>query len=133
MYLKLRYTINSIIFSFSFFSSLFSCHSNSESTIEYSAKKNTTSDSLSSTLNLHSPDFKLDIFKNSDSSYGYSVRQNNKNFIIQKSIPAIMGNKGFDDKRDAERCGLLIIEKLKKNIWPPSISLNEIDSLKIKY
>ncbi len=62
-------------------------------------------------------------------TYGYDILSNNKVMIHQPNIPAVSGNVGFKDKKDAEKVAKFVIYKLNKNIMPPSVTPQEIDSL----
>jgi hypothetical protein len=77
-------------------------------------------------------EFTSKIITIADSAFGYQILKNNKVYIHQPYIPVITGNHHFKTKRDAESCCNLVILKLNKGIVPPTILLNELDSLKIK-
>jgi hypothetical protein len=66
---------------------------------------------------------------NDDYSFGYQILKNGKLMIDQKNIPAIQGTKGFSLKVDAERTANFALEKIKKGAFPPTISIEELDSL----
>ena len=67
-----------------------------------------------------------------ESGWAYDILVNQKTFIHQECIPAINCKKAFYSKNDASKTGKLVIEKLKKGEIP-TISINELDSLKIRY
>lgn len=66
-------------------------------------------------------------------TYGYDILVNSKLLIHQPSIPGIAGSKGFATKAAAEKAARLVIKKLQQGIMPPTITIAELDSLKIKY
>ncbi|NTW32333.1 MAG: DUF4907 domain-containing protein [Bacteroidetes bacterium] len=70
-------------------------------------------------------------FMNNESikSWGYNIFIDGKQYIRQPNIPALNGNRGFADEESAKKIAGLVIIKIKKNILPPSISINELDSL----
>ncbi len=68
---------------------------------------------------------------NSD-EWGFDIMVNDKKYIHQPVIPAIIGNSPFRSKEDALKVGALMKYKICNNMMPPSISVNELDSLKIK-
>ncbi len=72
------------------------------------------------------------IIEAQEQTFGYDIFQNNRIFIHQLSVPAISGNKGFPTKTDAEKVAILVVQKLRQNIMPPTISKSELDSLHIK-
>lgn len=72
------------------------------------------------------------IFQNPDLSYGYDIFRNGKKIVHQPNVPGIAGNAGFAQKDDAVKMANLVVFKVEKNIMPPTVTLKEIDSLKIK-
>jgi hypothetical protein len=68
-----------------------------------------------------------------DKGYGYDILMNGKPYIHQPYIPAVQGNQAFTTIEDAQKMGNFVNYKIKKNINPPSVSVKELDSLKIKY
>jgi hypothetical protein len=64
--------------------------------------------------------------------WGYNILVGHKIFIHQEAIPAIAGNKVFTSREDAEKTANLVIGKIV-NKKVPSITINEIDSLHIRY
>ena len=52
-----------------------------------------------------------------------------KIYIHQPNIPAIMGNNGFSSEEQARAAGEFIVSKIMKNILPPSVTAEELDSL----
>ncbi|MEN9440383.1 MAG: hypothetical protein RLZ33_459 [Bacteroidota bacterium] len=69
--------------------------------------------------------------ENPDQSFGYQILKDGKLMIDQKNIPAIQGNRGFSSKSDAEKIANFAIDKIKKGAFPPTISVEELDSLGI--
>jgi len=78
------------------------------------------------------PLYTLDVLQNDSGAWYYQILKDQKTFIIQKSIPAIAGNKAFIDSLQAAKVGNLMIYKLSKGVFPPAISNNDLDSLQIK-
>ena len=75
--------------------------------------------------------YSLKVMQNDTGAWYYHILKNQKTLIIQKSIPAIAGNKAFVDSIQAAKVGRLMIHKLSGGIFPPGISLQELDSLQI--
>jgi hypothetical protein len=63
--------------------------------------------------------------------FGYDIFLHNKLLIHQPTIPGISGLKGFRNKEDAVKVAILVINKLKKNIFPPTVSQEEMQKLNI--
>lgn len=72
----------------------------------------------------------IQIFK-VQSGWGYDIYIMGTKYIHQETIPAINSNKPFKVKKDAEKIAELVKFKIKKSILPPSITINELDSLGI--
>src|SRR6266566_7308417 len=64
-------------------------------------------------------------------TYGYDVFADGKLMIHQTSAPALPGNEGFKTKEDATKVALLVIEKIKKDEMPPTISIDEMKQLNV--
>lgn len=65
--------------------------------------------------------------------YGFDIYQDGKMMIHQNSIPAIQGNKAFATEEDAKAVGALMLYKVSHGIMPPTVSVEDLDSLGIKY
>ena len=61
--------------------------------------------------------------------FGYDIFRNNTLFIHQPTIPAVGGNTGFGSVEKAEKTAKLMLYKIINNIMPPSVSIQELDSL----
>jgi len=61
--------------------------------------------------------------------WGYQILNNDKLYINQPHIPSMQGNMGFKSKENALTTADYIIHKLENNIFPPTISPQELDSL----
>lgn len=64
--------------------------------------------------------------------FGYNILVDGKIMVHQPNIPAVMGNRGFDTDEDASKTAALVSFKLKNNIMPPSVTIQELDSIGIK-
>jgi hypothetical protein len=75
--------------------------------------------------------FHTRIFQTELDQFGYDIYKDSVLVIHQPIIPGAQGNKGFASKEDANKTAKLIIYKLDHGIMPPSITVKELDSLKV--
>lgn len=92
---------------------------------------NSSTEETSENTNAVSSEEKYEVITtvNPDQTYGYQILKDGKLMIDQKNIPAIQGIQGFSSKKDAETTASFAIEKIKKGAFPPTISVDELDSL----
>jgi hypothetical protein len=79
--------------------------------------------------NKTAPEYTYLTVQNQNSEWGYQLFKDGQLMINQQNIPAVQGNKGFSSKNDAEKIARFILEKVKKGEFPPTISVEELDSL----
>lgn len=72
------------------------------------------------------------VFGDTSHGYGYDIMVNGALLIRQRFVPCIKGMKGFSSKRDASMVAALVIEKIKKGIMPPQVTIKEMNALKIE-
>lgn len=77
--------------------------------------------------------FEVAFFRNTDSTFGYAIKREAKVMVHQPNIPAVSGNSGFISQEEAGKVAALMVEKIEKKIMPPSVSVQELDSLGITY
>ena len=75
----------------------------------------------------------LKITDSQHTGFGFEILQGISPLIMQPHIPAIQGIKGFETKEQAAIIGNYMIYKINHGIMPPSISVQDLDSLKIVY
>ncbi|MBI5217954.1 MAG: DUF4907 domain-containing protein [Bacteroidia bacterium] len=68
-------------------------------------------------------------FKTDTLGWGYDIYIYKGLYVHQPHIPAINGNRGFNSEADARKVAELVVNKIRKNSMPPSVSINELDSL----
>ena len=49
--------------------------------------------------------------------------------INQEYIPAVQGNQCFSSQEDAQKVGDYVLDKIQKGAFPPTVSVEELDSL----
>jgi hypothetical protein len=91
--------------------------------------KEVLSDTKATTAATNSNEFSFLTIENTDGTWGYQLLKDGKLMIDQKNIPAIQGNRGFSTKEKAEIMGKFILVKVKNGGFPPTTSIEEMDSL----
>lgn len=66
-----------------------------------------------------------------DGGYGYDIYVDGNLFVHQTHIPAVPGVHPFATESDAWRAGSFAVEKMKQGIVPPTISVEELQSIGI--
>jgi hypothetical protein len=66
-----------------------------------------------------------------EGTFGYDIYSDGKKLIHQPTIPGATGTLGFRSKKDSEKVALLVIEKLKKKVMPPTVSQDELMRLQV--
>lgn len=93
--------------------------------------QSTTETEVSDNVKNNSPEYTIIAVEQPESGWGYQILQDGRLAIDQKHIPAIQGYKTFSSKEKAEITANFIVGKMKKGIFPPTISAEELDSLKV--
>jgi len=77
-----------------------------------------------------SKNLKYKVFQ-SGTGWGYDITDNDKVLIHQPRIPGMSGIHPFISSAEAGKVAGLAILKIKKGVFPPTITYSELDSLKI--
>jgi hypothetical protein len=77
------------------------------------------------------PPLKYKLIRSDSYGYGYNIFVGNTLYVHQPVIPCLAGNRGFKTKADARKVASLIIEKIRKGIIPPSVTISEMEKLRI--
>lgn len=65
--------------------------------------------------------------------WGYNISEKGKRIIDQQTIPGVPGNQGFRTSEEAQKVAELVIEKLEKGAFPPTVSEEELQKLGISW
>lgn len=63
------------------------------------------------------------------SGWGYDIYKNKKMIIHQPNIPSINSNQSFRTQIIAQKTAEMVIEKLINNVFPPSLTKEEVENL----
>ena len=83
-------------------------------------------------LSNNEPAFQYKIIQAPNNTWGYDILRDNKIFIHQPNRPGLPGMEGFIAKEDAIKVAQLVIAKIKKGEMPPTVSNEELKTLKLK-
>lgn len=64
-----------------------------------------------------------------NNTYGYNIIMGGRILIHQPNAPALPGVEGFKTQEDAQMVAEFVIEKIRRDDFPPSVSVRELDSL----
>lgn len=95
-----------------------------------SCEKNTKDYSFEKCV--QSQQLELKVF-NIENGWGFDIYRKGKLYVHQTNIPAINKSNHFFSEKNAANVGELMIRKICKNIFPPTISIEELDSLSVIY
>ena len=82
-------------------------------------------------LNATAEQWSFVTFMNSDETWGYQILKEGKLYINKPTIPAVQGNKGFKSEEAASKTAEFVILKLELGVMPPSVTIQELDSLNV--
>ena len=74
-------------------------------------------------------DLSIRIFPSTPTTFGYDILLYGRPFIHQPSIPGLPGNEGFTTRERARKVAELVLEKIRRNEMPPSVTPEELNRL----
>ncbi|KKQ34172.1 MAG: hypothetical protein US50_C0059G0005 [Candidatus Nomurabacteria bacterium GW2011_GWB1_37_5] len=66
-----------------------------------------------------------------ENDWGYDVLIDGELYVHQPNIPSMPGDSGFKTEEDARKVAEIVINKIRNNILPPSVSPAELKDLEI--
>jgi hypothetical protein len=76
-----------------------------------------------------SADLAVEIIPAPNDTYGYNILMDGRIIVHQPSVPARPGVEGFRTVEAAQLVGEFVLQKIRHNSFPPSVSVSELDSL----
>ncbi|MBO9204484.1 MULTISPECIES: DUF4907 domain-containing protein [Niastella] len=75
--------------------------------------------------------YSYQVIKLTNNSFGYDIYSGAKKMIHQETIPGQPGSNGFTTAAAAGKVAGLVVSKLQKNIFPPTVSTEELKQLHV--
>jgi len=66
-----------------------------------------------------------------DNSFGYEIIVDERIYIHQPSIPSLPGNMGFPNEANAQKVADLVVQKIRRQEIPPTITIQDLKRLRI--
>ena len=82
--------------------------------------KNASPDNPFSNSNIRASIYKT------DNGWSYDIYSDDQLLIHQPDIPALAGSRGFATEVDANKVAELMIGKMRNNIFPPAVTVEEL-------
>ena len=74
-------------------------------------------------------DLTIRIISSVNNTFGYDILLQGRPFVHQPSVPALPGNEGFKTRERAQRVAELVVKKIKGGEIPPTVSVEELNSM----
>ena len=71
----------------------------------------------------------IKIIPSTNHTFGYDILLYGRPLVHQPSIPGLPGNDGFTTKEKAQKVAELVLKKIRNNEMPPSVTIDELNSL----
>ncbi len=68
-----------------------------------------------------------------DKGWGYKIFMDGNILIEQRIVPSVEGYNTFNTINDAETIAIFVVQKLEMNVYPPTVTKIEMDSLNVSY
>ncbi len=76
-------------------------------------------------------ELRVEIIPSISNTFGYDIWLNGKILIHQTHPPALSGREGFKTEEDAKRIAEFVVERIRRNMFPPTVTVEELDSLEV--
>ena len=71
----------------------------------------------------------IKIIPSTNHTFGYDILLYGRPLVHQPSIPGLPGNDGFTTKEKAQKVAELVLKKIRNNEMPPTVTIEELNSL----
>jgi hypothetical protein len=92
---------------------------------------NDRKDSISQSDEQGQQNIRIEVYAVTSGSFGYAIYIEDRKIIDQPSIPGLSSNIGFNTIEKAQKTAEFIVSRIRKNRIPPTITVEELDSLNV--
>ena len=71
----------------------------------------------------------IKIIPSINNTFGYDIFINGQPVLHQPHIPALPGNKGFTTRERAQKVAEFVVKKIRKNIMPPTVTIDDLKTM----
>ena len=69
------------------------------------------------------------IIPSTNGTFGYDILVNDKPLVHQPHIPGLPGNNGFKTKERAQTVADFVVEKIRRNEMPPTVTFEDLNNM----
>jgi hypothetical protein len=62
-------------------------------------------------------------------TFGYDLLLYGKPWVHQPNIPGLPGNEGFTTRERAQTVAEFVLDKIRKNVMPPTVTIEDLNSM----
>jgi hypothetical protein len=73
----------------------------------------------------------IKIIPSVNKTFGYDIFINGQPALHQPHIPALPGNKGFTTKERAQKVAEFVVNKIRKNEIPPTVTIDDLKKMDV--
>jgi hypothetical protein len=74
-------------------------------------------------------DITIQIIPAPRNTFGYDILLDGKPLVHQPNIPALPGHEGFSTKEKARTVAEFVVEKIRKNEMPPTVTIEDLNKM----
>jgi protein involved in ribonucleotide reduction len=71
----------------------------------------------------------IKIIPSTNKTFGYDILLYGKPLVHQPNIPALPGHEGFSTKEKAQTVAEFVVEKIRKNEMPPTVTIEDLNKM----
>ena len=76
-----------------------------------------------------SAEITIKIIPSTHKTFGYDILLYGKPLVHQPHIPALPGHEGFSTKEKAQTVAEFVVEKIRKNEMPPTVTIEDLHKM----